>query len=309
MMLRFVFLFFGVFAFLLPPKSFGQGKDTSIFSLPVQLDEYTLQASRNGWDIEDFIRRVQNDTTFYKAFKTLRITPYTAVNDIKILGRNNETVASLHSITKQNIRNGCRSMQVLEEKTTGDFYDRKKEYNYYTAELYAYLFFTKEPVCGDNNIVAGSENEKERGELAKRKWQLKQLIFNPGSRIAGVPFAGNKAAIFDPEVAKMYDFKLMLAEYGGEDCYLFTAVPKKEYKNDVVYNELSTWFRKSDYAILARDYSLSYSTWIYDFNVKMKVRLKEVNGVLLPSFISYAGNWHVATKKRERAVFTTELRY
>jgi len=107
----------------------------------------------------------------------------------------------------------------------------------------------------------------------------------------------------------MYDFKLMLVEYGGEDCYLFSAFPKKEYKNNVIYNELSTWFRKSDYAIVARDYSLSYKTMLYDFDVKMKVRLRNVNGMLVPSFISYAGNWHVATKKRERAFFSTQLSY
>jgi len=292
-----------------PGKSLSQTKDTSIFALPIQLDEYTLQASRSGWDIAGFIQRIKTDTTFYKAFRTLRIVPYTATNDIRILGKDNAVTASLYSRTKQNISKGCRSMQVLEEKTTGDFYNSKRGYNYYTAELYAYLFFTPKPVCGENNVVAGTENQKGKGEMEKRKWQLKQLIFNPGSKVAGVPFAGNKAAIFEPDIARMYDFKLMLVEYEGEDCYLFTAVPKKEYKNDVVYNELSTWFRKSDYAIVARDYALSYKTWVYDFDVRMKVRLKEVNGQLLPFRISYGGNWHVATKQRERAQFTTVLNY
>lgn len=292
-----------------PAQSLAQGKDTSIFALPIQLDEYTLQASRSGWDIAGFIQRIKTDTTFYKAFRTLRIVPYTATNDIRILGKGNAVTASLYSRTRQHISKGCRSMQVLEEKTTGDFYNSSRGYNYYTAELYAYLFFTPKPVCGENNIVAGSENQKGKGEMEKRKWQLKQLIFNPGSKVAGVPFAGNKAAIFEPEIARMYDFKLMLVEYEGEDCYFFSAVPKNEYKKDVVFNELSTWFRKSDYSIVARDYSLSYKTWVYDFDVRMKVRLKEVNGQLLPSRISYGGNWHVATKQRERAQFTTVLNY
>lgn len=298
----------GIVAFL-PLQLSAQGKDTSIFALPIQLDEFTLSATRSGWDIEGFIRRIKEDTTFYKAFKNLRVTPHAATNDIRILNKKNQPHASLFSRTRQEVQNGCRSMKVLEEKTTGDFYDRKGEYNYYTAELYAYLFFTPKPVCGENNVIAGTENMRGKGEMEKRKWQLKQLIFNPGSKVAGVPFAGNKAAIFEPSVAKMYDFKLMLAEYEGEDCYLFIAKPKPEYKNEVVYNELSTWFRQSDYAIVARDYSLSYKTWVYDFDVQMKVRLREVNGKLLPSRISYVGNWHVATKKRERAHFTTVLEY
>jgi hypothetical protein len=298
-----------LFLFIGYTNVFSQGKDTSIFDFPIQMDEFLLKASREGWDVGEFIRRVKNDTTFYKAFKTLHLVPYTSVNDIRILGKNNQVTASLFSRTRQNVKNRCRTMDVLEEKTTGDFYNKKKEYSYYTAELYAYLFFTTKRICGENNIVAGTENVKGKGQMEKSKWQLKQLIFNPGSKVAGVPFAGNKAAIFEPEIAKMYDFKLMLVEYGGEDCYLFSAVPKKEYKGDVIYNELSTWFRKSDYAIVARDYSLSYKTLVYDFDVKMKVRLKNVGGKLLPSTISYGGNWHVATKKRERAQFTTVITY
>lgn len=304
---RFFVSFF--IAFFISGKAFAQLKDTSIFSMPITLDEFVLDASRQGWDIEGFIKRIKSDTTFYKAFKTLHIIPYTSINDISILDEKGAVKASLSSKTKQSINKRCRSMQVLEEKTTGDFYNRKHEYNYFTAELYAYLFFTKAPVCNENNIVAGSENNRGKGQMEKSKWQLKQLIFNPGSKVAGVPFAGNKAAIFDEDIAKMYDFKLMLVEYVGEDCYLFTAKPKNEYKDDVIYNELSTWFRKDDYAIVARDYSLSYKTWVYDFDVKMKVRLKTVNGQLVPYKLSYNGNWHVATKKRERARFNTLLEY
>lgn len=287
----------------------GQGKDTNIFSLPIQMDEYVFQASKAGWDVAAFIKRVKEDTTFYKAFRTLHLVSYTSYNDIKIFGKNRNTIASLDSRTRQNRKNGCRTMDVLEEKTTGDFYNKKKEYNYYTAELYASLFFTEGKVCGENNTVAGYDKQKGKGQLEKHKYQLKQLIFNPGSKVSGVPFAGNKVAIFEPEVAKMYDFKLMLVEYDGEDCYLFSAKPKPQYKSDVIYNELTTWFRKSDYSIVARDYSLSYRTLLYDFDVDIKVRLKNVNGQLLPYKMNYVGNWHVATKDRERASFNTIINY
>lgn len=300
---------FLIASLLLPLFALSQGKDTSIFAMPITMDEFVLKASREGWDVAGFIRKVKTDTTFYKAFKTLHIVSYRAANDIRIFDDRHYIKASLYSRTLQRIRNGCRSMEVLEETTSGDFYTRKHDYNYYTAELYAYLFFTPEPVCGEDNIVAGNENIRGKGQMEKAKWQLKQLIFNPGSKVAGIPFAGNKAAIFEPEVARMYDFKLLLVEYEGEDCYLFSATPKKEYKDDVIYNELSTWFRKSDYAIVARDYSLSYKTWVYDFDVKMKVRLRMLNGQLVPLKISYAGNWHIATKKRERAQFNMTLSY
>lgn len=298
-----------LFLFLWSVQSSFAQKDTSIFSLPIQMDEFVFHASQEGWDIAAFIKRVKEDTTFYKAFRSLHITKFTAENDIKIFGKKRAIKASLHARTRQNRIGNCRTMDVLEEQTTGDFYNKKKEYNYYTAELFASIFFTNGKVCGENNIVAGYENEKGKGQLEKNKWQLKQLIFNPGSKVAGVPFAGNKVAIFEPEIAKMYNFKLMMVEYNGEDCYLFSAKPKPRFKDDVIYNELTTWFRKSDYAIVARDYSLSYHTWFYDFDVVMKVRLAPINGWLLPYKIQYQGNWHVATKDRERAAFSVMLHY
>lgn len=303
--MRIFFLFAGMVLSCLPLRA----QDTSIFSLPIQMDEFVLKASKEGWDVEGFIRRVKEDTTFYKAFKTLRIIPYTAVNDIRIFGKKQQLLASLHSETRQLIEKGCRRTEVITEKVTGDFYTRKKEYRYYTAELYAYLFFSEQPVCGENNIVAGAASKRGSGRIEKNKEQLKQLIFNPGSRIAGIPLSGNKAAMFDPDIAAMYDFKLLRTEYEGEECYLFSAKPKEKYKGKVVYNELNTWFRTADDAIVARDYALSYKTLVYDFDVRMKVRLKMQDGVLIPATIGYSGNWHIATQKRERASFLMELHY
>lgn len=294
---------------LLQPQVRAQLHDTSIFAFPIQIDEVVVRASQDGFDVGAFMQRVRTDTTFYKAFRTLHLLRYTADNDIRFLGKRNEVIASYQSKTRQVIQNRCRSMEVLEANHTGDFYDRKGEYNYYTAELYDYLFFTHKPVCNESNIVAGTENFKGKGQLEKHKWQLKQLIFNPGSKVAGVPFSGNKAAIFEPDMQRKYVFKLLSVEYAGEDCWLFTAVPKPEYKDDVIYNELSTWFRKDDFAIVARDYSLSYKTLLYDFDVKMKVRLAKVGGQLVPSFISYAGNWNVPLKKRERCIFTAKMAF
>ena len=302
--IAFVFL-----ACIITVAAHAQQPDTSIFKFPIQMDAVVVKAARGGWDVNAFIRRAKTDTTFYKAFRSMRLVPYTATNDIKIYDKKGKVSASLYSRTKQNVAGGCRTMQVLEEKVTGNFYKRNKDYRYYTAELYAYLFFTKGKICGENDRVAGALQERGKGQIEKSKYQLKQLIFNPGSRIAGVPLMGDKAAIFEPQVAKLYDFKLSSEEYNGVECYVFKAIPKKGKEGDVVYDELSTWFRKSDYAILARDYSLSYKTMVYDFNVKMKVRTTQVGGKLLPSTIDYDGNWHVFSQDRERVKFRTVLNY
>lgn len=287
----------------------AQAQDTSIFKYPIHMDEVVVSAARGGWDVQGFIRRVQNDTTFYKAFKSMRVTSYVATNDVRVYSKKGKVTASLYSLTKQKAWGGCRAMETLQEKVTGNFYKRNKEYRYYTAELYAYLFFTNDTLCNQNDIVGDALNEAEGGRIGKHKYKLKQLIFNPGSKVGGVPLMGAKAAIFEPDVAKMYDFKLASEEYDGEECYVFKAIPKQEYKTEVVYNYLATWFRKSDYSIVARDYSLSYNTLAYDFDVHMKVRTQQVGGKLLPVKIEYDGNWHVLTQGRERVKFITTIVY
>ena len=206
---------------LLLIASAGQAQDTSIFSQPIQMDEFVLRASQSGWDVQAFIRRVKNDTTFYKAFRTMRLVPYSAENDIRIFNKRGRTKAALHSRTRQVIEGNCRRTLVEQEQVSGNYFKRNGEHRYYTAELYDYLFFTEQPVCGEDNIVSRPEPARNETQIEKRKNQLKQLIFNPGSKVAGVPFAGNKAAIFDEEISKMYDFKLLSVEYDGEECYLF----------------------------------------------------------------------------------------
>ncbi|MBL7720264.1 MAG: hypothetical protein JNL72_15615 [Flavipsychrobacter sp.] len=285
----------------------GYSQDTSRFTFPIELDEVVIQDK--GFDIQSFIRRVKNDTTFYKAFRSLRVTSYSATNDIKVYDKKGKVKASLYSKTRQTASKGCRSMQTLEEKVTGDFYKRNKQYRYYTAELYAYLFFTQGTVCGENDIVAGYLNQRGKGQIEKSKGQLKQLIFNPGAKIKGIPGMGDKAAIFEPDQAKRYDFKVYQETYDGVECYVFRAVPKKGQEGKVVYDELTTWFRKTDYSIVARDYTLSFSTAAYDFKVRMKVRTRQVGKKLLPTRIDYDGNWHVFTQDRERVKFTAVFSY
>lgn len=286
-----------------------KAQDTSAFTFPLQMDSVVVRAARGGWDVADFIRKVQTDTTFYKAFRGLHVVSYTATNDIKMYNRKGAVIASLLSETRQTRANDCRSMKVLEEQVTGDFYKRNGDYRYFTAGLFAYLFFTKGTICHETDLVGNTMQEREPGLMGKSEWQLKQLVFNPGGKIRGVPFIGNKASIFDPEISKMYDFKLLSVGYEDEDCYLFQAIPKPEYRSEVVYNELSTWFRKSDYSIVARDYSLSYKAGVYDFDVHMKVRLQQAGGRLLPARIDYDGNWHVFTKDRERSRFSAVFTY
>ena len=216
--------------------------------------------------------------------------------------------ASLHSKIKQIRTGNCRSMQVLEEKTTGDIYDKNKNFNYYTGEMYAGLFFTKGSVCGEDNIVKGKElSTAGLSGMEKHKAQLKMLFFNPGKKIKGIPFMGDKTAIFDDNMADKYDMSIDMDEYNKTSCYIFKIKVKDDKKSDVVIDEMTTWFNDKTFEIVARNYSLSYDAGVYDFDVQMQVELTKFKQYLVPSLIRYNGNWKAIFKDSERGIFTATL--
>lgn len=279
-------------------------QDTARYKgMTINLDEVTVAAKRIGFDVNSFIKRVEDDTTFYRAFKNLHIIGFTADNDIRIFNKKGTVQASLKSHTRQIMNGKCRSMEVDSEQVTGDFYTRKGDYNYYTAELYGNLFFTKGIVCEEE----GGGSSQSGGALAKHKAQLKQLIFNPGKPIRGVPIVGHKVAIFNQDVMRFYDFSITSEDYMGTPSYVFTAKAKPGLNSidraDVVIDELITYFNKDNFEILGRKYALSYKTMLFDFNVKMNVQMTKQQGLLIPALVTYSGTWNVPFKKRETAAF------
>ena len=296
-----------LFILLFPVFLSAQKKDTvvNVDGRFITLSEVVID---NKVNVPAFIDRVKNDTTFYKAFRTLRIVGFSAINDIRMVNRSGEIKASLRSRIKQ-IRNAnCRTMQVLEETTTGDIYETDRNFNYYTGELYAGLFFTKGSICGEDNIVTGRTiSTAGVSGMEKHKQQLKMLFFNPGTKIKGIPLMGDKTAIFDDDMADSYDMSIDVDTYNKTNCYVFKIKVKDGKKSNVVIDEMTTWFNDSTYQIVARNYSLSYDAGLYDFNVQMQVELTKFGEHLVPSLIRYNGNWKAIFKKRERGIFTATL--
>lgn len=301
------FLFCGLMA----ASSFAQPKDTSILinETVVTLPEVIL---RNNTDYAKLLRQIKQDSTFYKSFKNLRVLNYSSYNDIKIFDRKGKTKASLFSKTKQTRTNNCRSMQVLEEQTTGDFYNSNKEMNYETAKLYASLFFTSGTVCNESNVVQGTQfSTSNKKGVEKHKEQLKMLFFNPGKKIPGIPFIGNKLDLYDEQARTLYDYKMDIVSFENKSCYVFYITPKEtltdDEKSNIVVDKMTTWFDYETMEVVGRNYSLSYRAGVYDFDVSMEVIMQKVNGLTIPRVMRYTGNWDVIFKKRERASFTATV--
>lgn len=283
--------------------------DTERLAKMVSLSEVVIRSDMN---VARFIDQVKKDTTFYKAFKNLRVLGFTSWNDIRIKDKKGATRAALISKTKQLRSNGCRSMEVLSEKTSGDFYETNGGYNYYTADLYASLFFTSDIVCGESNVVKGTDfKPKSKSGLAKHKEQLKMLFFNPGKRIPGIPFIGDKINIFDPDKATLYDFTVDFGDFEGESCYVFTIKSKSGLsssdRNNIVIDSMVTYFNTKTMEVMARRYDMSFDAGVYDFTVHMEVEMVKFGNYLVPRLLRYIGNWDVVMKKRERGMFTATL--
>ncbi len=288
--------------------SFAQNKNDTLVKVKENYITLSEIVVNNKLDVPSFIDRVKNDTTFYKAFKNLHIIGYTSLNDIRMVDKNEKIEASLKSKTKQIRTGNCREMQVLEETTTGDMYDKNRNFNYYTADMYAGLFFTKDSVCGENNIVKGHDfSTAGLSGMAKHKEQLKMLFFNPGGKINGLPFISGKTEIFDESMADKYDMNIDLRDFNNTSCYVFSVKVKDNKKNGVVIDEMTTWFNEKTLEIVARKYSLSYDAGVYDFNVEMETEMTKVGDLLVPGLLRYNGNWKAIFKKRERGIFTATL--
>ena len=275
----------------------------------VNLSEVIIRSDLN---VARFIEQVKNDTTFYKAFRNLHLLNFTSWNDIRIKDKKNNIKASLQSKTKQTRNNGCRSMQVLDENTTGNFYDPNGGFNYNTGEMYASLFFTKGTICGENNIVKGIDfKPRSQKGMEKHKEQLKMLFFNPGKKIPGIPFIGDKINIFEPDHAQYYNFGIDFGDYEGQSCYIFSITVRNDLsggeKNDIVIDSMITWFNARTMEVMARNYDMSYDAGVYDFDVHMEVQMTKFGNYLVPKLLRYIGNWDVVFKKRERGMFTATL--
>lgn len=293
---------FTIWSFLLLLSSVSLAQTDSIdFSLyRIDLDSLVVTATRAGFSVPDFVEMVRKDESFHEAFHNIRTLSYSSENDIKMYGRKSKEKATYYSTIQQTSDGNCRTMATFQETVSGNFYKRKKKIRYYTAKMYDRLFFTHGKICESER----KENSKPKG-MEKNVAELKKLIFSPGEK-ADVPLIGKKTAIFDKNMIQYYDMSITSKKYNSSiDCYVFTAKVKSGSKEDkTVIKFLETYFDKTTFQVIARNYHLRYNSALFDFDVKMDVKLKKLGNKYLPELIKYDGNWDVPAKKRETSKFT-----
>lgn len=289
---------------LINPTSLSAQDNEPIYQV-IQLDSVVITASRNGFDVDDFIDMVVRDSSFYEAFRNLRTADYHFQNLINIYDNKGRIKSSYKSMAHQVFNTPCRHMEETNKVIEGNFFDKHGEYEYYTAKLYDRMFFTHGTVCKSENNSEDPGAGKPKG-MEKHVSELKKLIFHPGQK-ASVPLIGNKTAIFEKDMLPYYNYTIQHDTLRHQQSYVFTVSTKPEYQDQqtgkTVIKNLQTWFSMENFQILKRQYTLEAKTLVYQFQVAMDIDVVRVNDKYYPSYISYDGTWKVAGKKREHAKF------
>ena len=289
-----------LFPTFLPAQEKGLGEDISAI---VFLDSFVVTASKQGFDVADFIDIVQQDESFFLAFHNLRLQEYHSDNQLQFFDKKRKIKAAYTNRIHQKMDKRCRTMDILEEMIDGNFFKNKKKrsHRYYTARMHHSLFFTNGTICETSD--GPQISEQKLSGIEKHINELKKLIFQPGRKV-DVPLIGGKTAIFKKEMLNYYDFSIKSIDYNNhKDCFVFTAIAKPEKRQGkTIIKYLETFFDKETFQVLGRNYHLKYSG-VVSFDVKMKVVLQQLDGKYLPAYIRYDGAWKIPLQKREVAEF------
>ncbi|MBK0381275.1 hypothetical protein [Mucilaginibacter segetis] len=252
-------------------------------------------------NVQDFIDAVLADTSFYKAFQDMKRYSFTAENRIYTYDKKNRVNGKIYRKLRHIDNNGTHRLEYLAKSDSGNVFKRNGKYQLYTVEMFDYIFtnaYNADFVKGEGLPGDGSKN-------GSYKAKLKMLIFSPGRKISGLPFISNKTAIFSRDMHQFYNYEFALGKYLDTiPVYRFKVIRKPSTADgDVVIRELTTIFDARTFQILGRYVDMKYSNLLFDFDVQMNIEMNNFNGVLLPTKISYQGNWDIPFHKEERASF------
>ena len=255
---------------------------------------------------ETFINEIINDTSFYAAFRNMRKYSFTAENRIFTYNKENSVEGKIYRRVYHN-NTGPYKMEILQKKDDGNVYRRNGKYSLYTVEMFDYIFMN----AYNSDFVPSAPISGAKGESNESyKDKLKTLIFSPGRPIKGVPFIGNKTQIFTSNMRQYYDYTFYRGTYLDTiPVYRFKVALKPDLSSwtagGMMIKELVTIFDMRNFQILGRYVDMKYGNLAFDFDVQMNIELGYFgeDKTLLPTKISYQGNWDIPFKREERASF------
>ncbi|WP_428327758.1 hypothetical protein [Mucilaginibacter sp.] len=250
---------------------------------------------------QDFIDAVMADTSFYKAFQNMKGYDFVAENRIYTYDKNNRVDGKIYRKLRHSNPNGKHKIEYLTKRDSGTVYKSNGKYQLYTVEMFDFIFmnaYNSDFVKGDALPGSGGKNESYKDKL-------KTLIFTPGRKVKGIPFISGKTEIFSKDMRDYYFYQFARGKYMDTiPVYRFRVVRKPSISdNDVMIKEMTTIFDMRTFQILGRYVDMKYHNFLFSFDVQMNIELNKFNGELLPTKITYQGNWDIPFHKTERASF------
>ncbi len=259
---------------------------------------------RSGLNAQDFIDQIVRDTSFYEAFRNMKKYAFTAENRVYTYDKNDKVDGKIYRKLKHSNVTGTHKIQYLAKRDSGQVYKRNGKYELYTTEMFDYIFMN----AYNSDFVKGGDSPNSGGKNQSYKDKLKTLIFSPGRPVSGIPFISKKTEIFSPEMRNLYRYDFAKGTYlDSIPVYRFKVIQRpslnQDQKDEVMIKELTTIFDRRNFQILGRYVDMKFKNMVMDFNVQMNIELNRFDGELLPTKISYQGNWDVPFHKEERASF------
>jgi len=250
---------------------------------------------------QDFIDAVVADTSFYQAFRNMKRFGFTAENRIYTYDKKNKVDGKIYRKLVHSNVNGKHKMEYVAKRDSGNVYKKDGKYQLYTVEMFDYIFenaYNSDFTKGDGIPIAGGKNESYKDKL-------KTLIFQPGRKVTGIPFISGKTEIFSKDMREYYYYEFARGTYlDSIPVYRFKVIRKPSTSDgDTMIKELTTIFDMRTFKILGRYVDMKYSNLLFSFDIQMNIELNRFDGVLMPTKVSYQGNWDIPFHKTERASF------
>src|SRR5690606_26881529 len=182
---------------------------------------------------------------------------------------------------------------------------RNGKYKLKTIEMFDYIFVNAYQSYYSPSSSSASKG-REKNESYKDK--LKTLIFSPGRPVKGIPIISGKTETFSANMRQYYDYRFYSGTYlDSIPVYRFKVTLKDDLSNwtkdGLMIKELTTIFDKRNFQILGRYIDMKLDNLAFSFDIQMNIEMSYFMDELLPTKISYQGNWNIPFKSEERASF------
>jgi len=310
MKLRFIKIIIVAIMVSMSSSIYGQTDPYEGLLEAIWLDSMTITAKKMGFDVDNFIEMVQSDTSFYQAFRNLRLLQHKATHEQEFYNEKGKLVDFYKAKTALISAGKCKEIKYLSKEQSSNYAKKNGERKYLTAKLYERVFLPENLICPSES--SNEKTTKSEGIIDYYYGELKRFIFQPGEK-ANIPLIGNKTALFSERMRKFYDYGIASKNYSdGTPCYVFSIKVKDAYSSKkngkTVVKFMETYFSRNDFQVMGRKYEVVYPGPFFSFNIFVQVDLDYLgNKQYLPNTVKYSGNWDIPGRKREIGRFNMKV--